>query len=371
MNGSRLAVSRPGSSRVRRLVFVVALMALNGCEREPVVQPAGVGWSKLPAAEFPPSPLGVHLDGRRIGLDPGHGGDKDPKKKFEAEVNLAVALELRDLLQQHGADVFLTREKDVAVPLRERAPAMEKLGAEIFVSLHHNAGGEKANYTSTWYHLDPDGEPANLDLARALQRRVMEALRTPTTVPTPILSDKLIYEESGFAVLRTASVPAVLCEASFYTNPDEAARLRDPIYQKREAYGYYLGLVDYFMGGTPSLKFRSFETRRDRSPGGGAVHRVILHLDDGLRSRAGWGGDVYRILPSTIRCSVGNRILPFDYDRETSLLTLDLQPTDVRLDLAIRFQNLYKHSNFPSRFRWSGDDEGQKMLTRVERKKSR
>lgn len=306
---------------------------------------SSVGWTELPPLALAPHPNERWLRGRRIGLDPGHGAETDPAKQFEADVNLAVALELTRMLERAGAVVLLTRREDEAVPLERRAPLLVEQGAEVFISIHHNAGGTTANYTSTWYHQDLDSRPASLDLARYVQQRVMEALRTPASVPTPILSDRLIYERSGFAVLRTASVPAILCEASFYTHPEEAERLRSREYNQREAYGYYLGLVDYFQGGTPRVRLEACE------PKGGQT-TAVFDLDDGLRARGGWGADEHRVLSSTISCKVGGRSLNFAYDRATSRLRLPLSTQDLGQELEIRFENIYKHSNFPSRFRW-------------------
>lgn len=322
-------------------------LALTGSACERGATPAtGTGWAKLPPADFSPHPNERWLRGRRIGLDPGHGAESDALKQLEADANLAVALELTQFLERAGATVLLSRRKDEAVPLERRAPAVIERGAEVFVSLHHNAGGESANYTSTWYHQDPDRQPADLDLARHVQHRVMEALRTPASVPTPILSDRLIYEKTGFAVLRTATVPAILCEASFYTHPEEAQRLRDREYLRREAYGYYLGLVDYFQAGTPRLRLERLEQT-------GADTSVVVFFDDGLRARGGWGSEEHRVLPSSISLTVGGRARAFEYDRSTSLLRFLVSSRDLRQTLEIRFQNVYKHSNFPTRFRWS------------------
>lgn len=313
-----------------------------------------MGWSQLPPVDFVQHPQGQFLRGRRIGLDPGHGGDRDVGKQVEARANLAVALELKRFLERDGAEVYLTRDSDVAVPLHERAPMLVDRGAEVLVSLHHNsAESEKANYTSTWYHRSVDREPANLDLARAIQRRVMEALRTPASVPTPVLNDDLMYKRVGFAVLRTATIPAVLCEASFYTNPEEAERLEDETYRSREAYGYYLGLVDYFAAGTPRAKLRDV---RQIGAGSAPRWRIRVFLDDGLKQRGGWGAEQHRVLASSISCRVGGRSFPYRYDRRDSLLTLELEEVDFASAMEIRFVNLYKQSNFPTRFRWSRGD---------------
>lgn len=326
-------------------MLTICACAIVGCEPEPAPAPAAT-WETLPDVSFLSHPWGRYLESRHIGLDPGHGGN-DGDRELESDANLAVALELKRFLERDGAIVSLTRTEDVEVPLADRPRMLEDQGAEIFISLHHNAiDNPETNYTSTWYHDDVGHEPASLDIARAVQRRIVEALRTPHKVPTPILSDKLIHPKSGFRVLRTARVPAILCEASFYTNTEEAQRLTDDRYLRREAYGYYLGIVDYFTGGTPKAR------RLAKSPKG----TVRFHLDDGLADRGGWGADRMRIIPATISVRMDDRPLPFTYDRKQSSLTIPLKPSAGPRTIELHFQNLYKHSNYPTRLRIPGSD---------------
>ena len=305
-------------------------------------------WERLPSAQFPPHPWGYVLKGRTIGLDPGHGGGQDEEGKvgqaFEGAVNLRVALALREWLERDGATVLLSREEDIAVTLKERPQRLEAAGAEIFISLHHNAAPpgvepNEVNYTSTFYHGGVDHEPASLDLARSLQGALVEALRTGHRVPTPILSDHNLYPKNGFAVLRHATVPAVLCEASFYTQDDERERLQDPTYVEREAYGYYRALVDYFTGGTPTARLKE-----------ASAQRAVFLLDDGVKGRGGWGADRLRILESSLSVSVGGERAPFRFERKEGRLTVDLPSGTAPVDLRLHFQNLYKHSNYPSRY---------------------
>ena len=82
---------------------------------------------------------------QRILLDPGHGG-KDPGKVHgtlnytEKAATLDTALRLKLLLEKRGFEVLLTRDKDVAIDLDDRAPMATKAKADLFVSLHYNGG---------------------------------------------------------------------------------------------------------------------------------------------------------------------------------------------------------------------------------------
>ena len=348
--------------RVACGLFGMFLCVISSCDSP---EPDSLVWSDLPEVRFIPHPAGRFLAGRRIGIDPGHGGlprGHRPDRGFEGEVNLEVALALQEFLERDGAVVLLTRDSDVDVTLEARPRLVEGQGAEVFISIHHNAvESPEANYTSTWYHRDVDLEPASLDLARRVERRISEALRTPQRVPTPVLADTLMYEKEGFAVLRSAVVPAILCEASFYTHPEEAERLADPEYRRREAYGYYLALVDYFAAGTPTLAFRSFEERKRRDP---VLH---LELDDGVQSRGGWGSREVRILASSISCRVDSRRQIADYDPKTAVLSLRVPGFRRRARIEVRFQNLFKNSNYPTRFDLLRDSGGEVRLVPASR----
>ncbi len=349
------------------------LMALSGfsiisCERvdPPFASPGPSTWSRLPETSYVAHPAGRFLSGRRIGIDPGHGAGRNPDREFEGRVNLQVALQLREFLQRDGAVALLTRDSNIEVPLAERPRSVEEQGAEVFVSIHHNATEDpEKNFTSTWYHQSPDKEPASLDLARAIQRGVLEALRTPLYA-NPLLTDSLMYGEKGFAVLRHARIPAVLCEASFFTHKEEQKRLENPEYLRREAYGYYLALVDYFSAGTPSL---DLEAIQERSGEQGVELRLIL--DDGLNTRGGWRSRKVRILPSTIYCRVDGKSVPFHYDEEQARLSLTVpflaEPSFTEAaEIVVRFQNLYKNSNFPSSFELRRDPHGNLKFASID-----
>ena len=217
---------------------------------------------RIGSSEFPIPPYAKFLKGVKICLDPGHGGDaakrafkRGPTGVREAEVNLRVAKYLRELLTRCGAEVMLTREDDVDSSLTQRANVANTWGADLFLSLHHNAIGNKpqVNHTTVWYHKDVDYRPSNIDLARYICQGLYDSLALPDITDVPLKSDQLMYE-SGFGILRAAQVTAALSETSFFTNPEEEQRLRTPEYNLREAYGLFLGLARYAAAGLPKAR---------------------------------------------------------------------------------------------------------------------
>jgi N-acetylmuramoyl-L-alanine amidase len=81
--------------------------------------------------------------GAHVVLDPGHGGNEPgavgPSGLREADVNLDIALRVRDLLQAEGTDVVLTRDRDIRLTLATRAAIARATSPLAFVSIHHNA----------------------------------------------------------------------------------------------------------------------------------------------------------------------------------------------------------------------------------------
>lgn len=302
-------------------------------------------------AAYPIPPFSRHLRGLRICLDPGHGGDagipiykRGPTGVREAEANLRVALALREFLVEAGAVVVMTRSDDRDVPLAERPAVAAREGCDLFLSIHHNAVSDPGvNYGTVWVHAGPDHSPASLDLARSVYREVSRILELPQSAVCPILSDRLLYE-SGFAVLRAAAMPAALSEASFHTNPEEEKRLADPVYNRREAYGHFLGLARYAEGGLPRARLLSPTVGAD-------APLVRLALDDGLQERKGWGSERPRILASTIVLRIDGRLVPFEYDGASALVAAEARGLGGGThSLDLRFENVFKHSNHPVRF---------------------
>lgn len=321
---------------------------------------------RIGTEQYPVPPYARFLNDVKICLNPGHGGDADqrgfkrgPTGVREAEINLRVARYLQDFLVNSGANVILTRDDDVFLSYEDRAAIANEWGADLFVSLHHNAidGKPEVNYTTVWYHGDAGYRPGNLDLARYLCDGLLDALALPRMTDVPLKSDSLMYED-GFAVLRHATVTAALCETSFYTNPEEEQRLRQPEYNLREAYGLFLGLARYAAAGLPRARLvtTTDEILAQREANGADRFSVeiVFELDDGLRSRKAWGHERTMILADTIVVRVNGRRVPHDFTDDGERYKLIVKvPTDLvrsAWEVELQFQNLYKISVLNPRF---------------------
>ena len=270
-----------------------------------------------------------HLKGFKICLDPGHGGQghiadykRGPTGVREADVNLQVALHLRNMLQEVEAIVVMTRVDDSYVSLATRSQIANESGAHFFISLHHNGiDNPETNYTSTWYHGDADDSRQSLDLARYVQHGVSDALRLPSSPATGLFSDKLVTA-SGFGVLRLTKCPAVLCEASFLSNPEEEARLKKDDYLRNEAYGYFLGIARYVAAGFPKgvlIEPQPEAIIQTRTP------RLQIRVMDGLHQRGAWMLKRQQVFTDAIRVKVNGMLMPHHYDRDTDIITVAIE----------------------------------------------
>ncbi|MFC4873327.1 N-acetylmuramoyl-L-alanine amidase family protein [Negadavirga shengliensis] len=201
--------------------------------------------------------------GKIVCIDPGHGGTSEtdqyrvgPGGEREEWINLRVALLLRDLLEEAGAKVLMTRTEDVFIPLEERSRLAVDGGADVFISIHHNATADKqVNFPIIYFHGSALENQASVKLgglvAKELKRRLFNAQS-----PVSLVSDFTIFPKSGTNVLRsTYGIPAVIGEASFFSHPKEEKRLKRRAYNKKEARAYFEALNRFFgMEDIPAIK---------------------------------------------------------------------------------------------------------------------
>lgn len=187
-----------------------------------------------------PTGTGDTGKGRLVFIDPGHGGS-DPGAKgldgtWEKEVNLKISLMLRDELIERGYRVVMSRETDKTVDLYDRPEIANASGADIFVSVHNNAFYEREHGTEIyWYNSNP-GSPK---LAEAVRRAMREGIG---------LFDRGVKNHESFVVIKYTTMPAILVEGAFMTNPEEIKLLVDPEFQLRMARAIARGIDLYFSG---------------------------------------------------------------------------------------------------------------------------
>ena len=216
---------------------------------------------------------------RRIVVDPGHGGHDSgalgPSGVMEKDVVLAIGLKLRDLLKEElGLDVVMTRSTDVFIPLEERTGIANKVNADLFVSVHANAALNRgASGIETYYlnlaktekaaQLAAKENGTTLDKVSVLQAILFDLMANYKLNDSAHLADEvqrslhgrirgshadvrnLGVKQGPFYVLVGATMPSILVETAFVSNPQEEARLTDPAYQDQTAEGIMEGIRGY------------------------------------------------------------------------------------------------------------------------------
>lgn len=179
---------------------------------------------------------------RVIAIDAGHGG-KDSGATgnglVEKEVILDVSKQVRNLLEQSGIQVVMTRPDDTFISLNGRVDYAVEHNADTFVSIHANYfSDESANGIETYYSSSSLDERAasSKQLATFIQDRLVAALD---------LRDRGV-KDVPFRVIDDTPLPSALVELGFISNDEDASKLGSSYWREKAAEGIYKGILDYY-----------------------------------------------------------------------------------------------------------------------------
>lgn len=234
------------------------------------------------------------VEKKRIVIDAGHGGHDPgavgPNKLYEKDVVLDIAVKLKKILSADpGNEVFLTRERDVFIPLEERTAIANRKNADLFVSIHANASPRKQAKGVETYLLNwTDDEEANkvaarenkislkkmkemnsqMDTVGAILSGLMrenkrdESIKLANYIQRSMISglddnygdvSDLGVKQALFYVLFGAKMPSVLVEVSFISNPEEEKLLSQDEYRVNIAKAIAEGLHTY-LSSAPAIQ---------------------------------------------------------------------------------------------------------------------
>ena len=185
------------------------------------------------------------LEGKLIVLDAGHGGFDvgavGVNGAYEDDMNLQVALVLKDDLEAAGAQVLMTREDGEALAeskdadMQKRRTMIQDSGSDIVVSIHMNTAEDPE--VSGPVVLFMPGSVHGEELAKAIQASMIEEL-------VPDCENSARSEE--FYILESGAQPCVIVECGFISNAKEEALLMTEAYQCKAARAVADGCADYF-----------------------------------------------------------------------------------------------------------------------------
>jgi N-acetylmuramoyl-L-alanine amidase len=213
-------------------------------------------------------------------VDPGHGGNEygaqstsvKAKQILEKDLALQIAQKITNKLKGK-VDAYLTRSLDRTISLQERAKLVEKLGAELFISVHINSSEDVHSNGFETYYLDNkndsavkkvvDNENAKSDLPEEIQLILTDLVVAHTVDSSKQLAGhihgylaKVIPPKFGvkdrgvrrglFYVLALSKIPGVLLECGFISNANDLKKMTDPKFQNEYAESVSRGILDYF-----------------------------------------------------------------------------------------------------------------------------
>ncbi|HEA84114.1 MAG TPA: N-acetylmuramoyl-L-alanine amidase, partial [Thermodesulfobacterium geofontis] len=209
-------------------------ISIKGIKSPPGIQ---IVWSKEE---------GRGLKGKLIVLDPGHGaytegiyydtGAVGPSGSYESKLVLDIANRVKELLLNEGARVIMTRmkENDRSTPhLDERVEIANSSGGDLFISFHLNAcTSPDAHGTETYYF-----HPFSYKFAEMVQNKIVNVLNT---------TDRGV-KRKGFQVVKdVVTMPSVLIEFLFITNPEEEKLILNPDIREKLAEAVFESIKEYF-----------------------------------------------------------------------------------------------------------------------------
>jgi N-acetylmuramoyl-L-alanine amidase len=226
-----------------------------------------------------------YIKNKTIVIDPGHGGKDSgavgPHKRWEKNVVLKISKYLYSELRKNGFKVYITRNKDKFIELKNRTKYANRKNADMFISIHANSVPKKKAKKVTGietFFLSP-ARSARAKRVAALENKadinkisgyssknavlsvlnranIKAAQKMAIDIQGNILFNLKKYygskivdkgvREGPFWVLVGAQMPAILIEVGYISHPDESKRISTSAYQKRIAHGIYQGIVSYF-----------------------------------------------------------------------------------------------------------------------------
>ena len=176
-----------------------------------------------------------------IVVDPGHGGSDtgavSPHGFFEKDANLLTALVVRDELKSLGYKVALTRDGDTFPALYDRPRLAHRLGADAFVSIHHNAPPYDKDPRALRYHTVYSWNPIGEALAKAINGRMASDFEGE------FKSNGTMH--ANFAVTRNPEIPSCLVETDFITTPEGELAICNYVRRRRIAEAIAAGIDDW------------------------------------------------------------------------------------------------------------------------------
>ncbi|MCT4688703.1 N-acetylmuramoyl-L-alanine amidase CwlD [Vallitalea sp.] len=183
-------------------------------------------------------------------VDAGHGGF-DPGKvgvngELEKNINLLIAIKLKEYLEYSQVNVVMTREDDGGLysessknkkreDMNKRKEIINTSGGDILVSIHQNSfSQEKYRGAQVFYYASSDD---GKKLAQYIQQEIKTFVDNE--------NNRQVKDSNSYFILKQTNIPGVIVECGFLSNYSEAELLMTDIYQDKIAWAIYIGIIKF------------------------------------------------------------------------------------------------------------------------------
>ncbi len=202
------------------------------------------------AAEFVTSQRTAGPNPNLVVIDAGHGADDGGKVGIngavEKDINLIIALRVKELLDAQGVDVVMTRENDAGLypktgdnrkirDMQKRVELINKERPALTVSIHQNSYTEESISGAQTFYMT--GSEEGKRAAEILQEQMITTLEPE--------KERQAKENGSYYMLKHVDGPIVIAECGFLSNAKEAELLCDEEYQEKVAWAIHLGILRY------------------------------------------------------------------------------------------------------------------------------
>lgn len=202
------------------------------------------------AAEYVTSNKAEGVNPGLVVIDAGHGADDAGKVgingALEKDINLTIAVRVKELLELQDIDVVMTRENDQGTypktgdnrkmrDMKKRVEFINKEKAALTVSIHQNSYTDERVYGAQTFYFT--GSEEGRKAAEFMQDQLIKTLDSD--------NHRQAKENNSYYLLKEVKYPIVIAECGFLSNRKEAEMLREEEYQKKIAWAIHLGIMRY------------------------------------------------------------------------------------------------------------------------------
>ena len=229
------------SKKATKILTLLLVLAMVMVARESAQFVSAIEENTKKAFQKNGSEITIVVDAGHGGIDPGKIGINNA---LEKDINLAIALKLARNLKENGINVVMTRTDDnglyketdsnkKVVDMKNRLAIIEEAKPALAVSIHQNSYPDSSvSGVQVFYYKD---SVKSRDAAEILQTQLIRSLKPR--------KERVAKDNGSYYLLKKTSVPIVIVECAFMSNPAEAQLLTQDDYQEKVAWAIYMGIM--------------------------------------------------------------------------------------------------------------------------------